>query len=288
VHWKENRGKRAGMAAGFNLSKGEIVMQLDSDSYLAPEGFRNVIRPFINPKIGGVSVHTDPQNADKNWLTKMQSAYYFMSFRILKAAESSYGAVFCLSGCASAYRKEVVMPILDKWLNEKFLGLPVTWGDDRGLTNWVLKLGYRSIYTDECLAYTIVPENFKGFLKQQIRWKKGWFVNSIFASKFIFKKDPFVALTYFFPLMFVTLTTPFVAARAIFYVPLAKNPAALLIYFSGVLLIAALIVIYYHYLSPDNKYWPYLFIWASINMVFLSMLLLYALPTIQDRKWGTR
>lgn len=288
VHWKKNKGKRAGMLEGFRRAKGEIVVQLDSDSYIEPSGFRNVVKPFVNPKIGGVSFHTDPQNADENILTKMQCAYYFMSFRILKAAESSYGVVFCLSGCASAYRKDVVLPILDEWVKEKFLGLPVTWGDDRALTNWVLKLGYHTIYSDESKAFTVVPNNFKGFLKQQIRWKKGWFVNSIFASKFILKKEPFVALTYFFPLILVTLITPFIALRSLVYMPLMHNPFMLLPYLLGVLLVAALIVVYYHYLSPENKYWKYLFVWAIINMVFLSFLLYYALPTIQNRKWGTR
>ena len=84
---------------------------------------------------------------------------------------------------------------MNKWLKEKFLGLPVTWGDDRALTNWALRLDYFTIFSDDVEAYTVVPNNFKQFLKQQIRWKKGWFVNSVFATRFIMKKDPFVDLS---------------------------------------------------------------------------------------------
>lgn len=287
VNWKVNRGKRYGMAEGFRMAKGEIIVQLDSDSYIEPKTFRNLIKPFQNPEIGAVCAHADPENADENLLTKMQAAYYFISFRILKAAESTFFAVFCCSGCSSAYRKSIILPILDEWLNERFLGLPVTWGDDRALTNQVLKLGSKTIYTDEVQAYTICPNNLKTFLKQQVRWKKGWFVNSMFASRFVYKKQPFVAATYFFPLIFVTLATPFMATRALIYNPIFRDVTPLF-YIVGVFLVACITVLYYRSVARDNKYWPYVFIWSAINMIILSFILFYALATIQNRKWGTR
>ena len=288
VNWEHNRGKRHGMAEGFWRARGEIGIQIDSDSFIDPQTVRAMITPFQNPSIGALSAHTDPMNPDVNILTKMQTAYYFMSFRILKAAESTFYTVFCCSGCASAYRKEAVLPFLDAWLEERFLGLPVTWGDDRAITNRVIKAGYGTLYTDEVRAYTIVPSTLKQFIKQQIRWKKGLFVNSVFASKFIIKREPFVAFTYFFPLLLVTILTPFMAIRAFVYTPLTKGFSASAYYMLGVLFITLLIMTVYRFLSPENKYWPYLFLWALINMFLLSCLLLFALATIQDRKWGTR
>lgn len=288
IDWKENQGKRHGMAAGFRAARGEIVVQLDSDSHIEPGTFYAFIEPFQNPEIGAISAHTDPLNADENLLTKMQAAYYFMSFRILKAAESTFHIVFCCSGCASAYRRDIILPILDEWLNETFLGLPITWGDDRAITNHVIKQGYRTLYTDDVQAYTIVPNHFRQFLKQQIRWKKGWFVNSILASKFIIKRDPFVAFTYFFPLVIVTFLTPFMAARAFFYTPIVKGSGATMYYIIGVLCITLLIMTTYRFLARDNHYWPYLFFWSAINMVILSYLLFFAIANIQDRGWNTR
>ncbi len=288
VHWDANRGKRHGMAEGFRRAKGEIVIQLDSDSYIVPSDIRAFVQPFRHPDIGAVCAHADPENADTNWLTKMQAAYYFMSFRILKAAESAYGIVFCCSGCSSAYRRDIVLPVLDTWLNEMFLGRPVTWGDDRALTNWILRKGYKTIYTDRARAFTIVPTELKQFLKQQVRWKKGWFVNSLSASTFIARNAPFVAYTYFFPLIIVTLLTPFMAFRALVYRPLTGNGDTIWFYALGVFLVASLFVVYYRMVNRNNPYWKYLFVWASINMFVLSFLLFYALATIQNRKWGTR
>jgi hyaluronan synthase len=288
VDWSRNRGKRHGMAEGFRRATGEIVIQLDSDSRVEPADVPHLIAPFKNPNIGAVSFHTDPANADKNWLTKMQAAYYFLSFRILKSAESTFRMVFCCSGCCSAYRRSTVVPILNNWLTEKFLGLPVTWGDDRSLTNRVLKQGYETLYSDRARAYTIVPDTFKTFLKQQIRWKKGWFVNSLFASRFVIKRDPFVALTYFFPLMIVTILTPFMAARAFIYTPLTQGMSSTVYYMLGVFAIALVFYFAYRYFARDNRYAGYVFLWAILNMLILSYMLVIALATIQNRGWGTR
>ncbi len=245
------------------------------------------MKPFKDPEIGAVCAHADPENAEQNLLTRMQAAYYFVSFRILKAAESTFLTVFCCSGCSSAYRRSIIVPILDSWSKETFLGAPVTWGDDRSLTNRVLKMGYRTMYTDKAQAYTICPDTLRKFMKQQVRWKKGWFVNSIFASRFLLREDPFVALTYFFPLIFLTLLTPVMATKALIINPFFYHlfPGY---YVLGIFLVSALITLYYRYVARDNKYWPYVFVWSGINMVLLSFILFYALARLKDRKWGTR
>ena len=288
IHWKKNRGKRHGMMTGFNLSKGEIIIQLDSDSYIYPSSIRALIEPFKNPSIGAVCAHADPENADQNFITKMQAAYYFMSFRILKAAESSYGVVFCCSGCSSAYRRSAVIPILKYWISEKFLGSPVTWGDDRSLTSWVIKCGHKTIYTDKAKAVTIVPATFRQLIKQQIRWKKSWIINSIFTAKFIFKKEPFVALIYYYPLVLVSILTPFMAIRALLYLPFKAGLESTAFYFLGVILITSLLTIMCRYVAKENKYWQYLFAWAGVNIFVISFLFFYAAATIQNRSWGTR
>jgi hyaluronan synthase len=287
VNWDVNRGKRHGMAEGFRRATGEVIIQLDSDSYIEPYSLRELVRPFQNSAIGAVCAHADPANANHNFLTRMQAAYYFMSFRILKSAESTFLTVFCCSGCSSAYRKEVVLPILDVWLNERFLGRPVTWGDDRALTNWVLRRGFRTIYTDRAQAYTICPQSLRQLLKQQIRWKKGWFVNSVFFVPFVLRRHPFVAFTYFIPLIFLTLATPFMAAKALVYQPLVEGVTPVY-YVLGVFMIALLMTLYYRHVRRGNAYWTYMFVWSAINMVVLSFILFYALFTIQNRKWGTR
>ncbi|MDO8572396.1 MAG: glycosyltransferase [bacterium] len=287
VNWKINKGKRYGMAEGFRISKGEIIIQLDSDSYIEPKTFRNLIKPFQNLEIAAVCAHADPTNANKNFITKMQAAYYFMSFRILKAAESVFMSVFCCSGCSSAYRKSVVLPILDEWLNEMFLGKPVTWGDDRALTSWILKLGHKVIYTDKVKAFTIVPDNVRQLFKQQLRWKKSWIINGIFTSRFIYKQHLFMALFYFFPLLLISFLTPFMVFRAMIYSPIAKGTLPIY-YILGSMMVTTIIVIFYRLYAPKNKHWLYLYAWSFLNIIIFSYIIIYAAIRIQDRGWGTR
>jgi len=287
VHWEKNRGKRQGMAEGFRRARGEIVVQLDSDSYVVPSTFRELIRPFVYPEIAGVCAHADPANADENVITRMQAAYYFASFRILKAAESTYFTVFCLSGCASAYRKSAVLPVIDNWLNEKFLGLPATWGDDRALSSWVIKDGHKTIYNEKALCRTICPNTVRSLFKQQLRWKKSWIVNACLTSRFIWKVQPFVSFFYYFPLIIVSLLTPIMAFRSIVWAP-AVHRIFPWYQLAGVLLITAIIVAYYRFVGRKNPYWPYLFLWSTLNMVALALVMFWAVVKIQDRGWGTR
>lgn len=287
VNWKINKGKREGMAEGFRRAKGEIVIQLDSDSYIEPATFKNLINPFVNPEISAVCAHADPENADENLLTRMQASYYFMSFRIMKAAESTFFTVFCCSGCSSAYRRDAVMPILDKWLNEMFLGSRVTYGDDRALTSRLLKAEHKTIYTDKVQAYTIVPSTRKQLFRQQLRWKKSWIINAFFVSSYIFKREPFVAVFYFFPLIFISILTPFVGFWGLILSPLIywKTPVY---YFIGLFLITSIFIIYYRAIKKENKYWKYLYLWQLLNTFFFSYIIIYAAFKIKDRGWGTR
>ena len=77
------------------------------------------------------------------------------------------------------------------------------------------------------------------------------------------------------------------ATRALIYNPIFKGIAPWY-YIEGVFLVAFVMTCYYRYASRENKYWPYMFVWSGINMVFLSFILFYSLATIQNRKWGTR
>ncbi|HRH31198.1 MAG TPA: glycosyltransferase [Candidatus Paceibacterota bacterium] len=287
IDWKVNQGKRHAMAEGFKIAKGEIIVQLDSDSYIDPKTFYNLIAPFKNPEIGAVCAHADPENADENMITRMQAAYYYMSFRIMKAAESTFYTVFCASGCSSAYRKDVVLPIMDAWLNEQFMGTRVTYGDDRSLTNWILKLGYKSVYTDYVQAYTIVPNNMKQLLTQQLRWKKSWIINAFFTSKFIFKKDPLIGIFYFVPLIFISFITPIIAFSGVILFPIVYATLPYY-YILGTFLVTTLFILYYIYTAPKNKYWAHLYIWQLLNTVLFSYMMFYAIYKIKDRGWGTR
>ena len=179
------------------------------------------------------------------------------------------------------------MPLIDEFANEKFLGTNVSFGDDRSLTNLILKQGKKTIYASNVQAYTIVPETLRQLIKQQLRWKKSWFINTSKAGRYVWKLDPFMAATYFYPLALITIVTPFMAIYGLLYYPLAHLHLPVW-FLGGTLLVTCLFMIMSALLSRDNRHWYYLVLWSLLNTFVLSMMLPYALLTIRNNKWGTR
>lgn len=286
INFKKNKGKRRGMYVGFKKATGDIIFQIDSDSYPEKDALKKIVLPFVDRRVGATVGHTDPSNKDVNLMTKLQTAYYFMAFRALKATESIFDMVFCCSGCFSAYRKEYVLPVLDTWLDEKFMGKEIIFGDDRALTNAIIRQGYKTIYVADARAYTVVPERFKQFLKQQVRWKKGWFINSVRIAPAIIKKDKFVAFTYFIPLIILSFLTPFIAFKALIINPLFLGISPLY-YIIGIMLVSLLLCAHY-YIYSKEKYGKYMIIWSILNMTVFSYILIYALYDLKNMAWGTR
>ncbi|MDZ4197940.1 MAG: glycosyltransferase family 2 protein, partial [Kiritimatiellia bacterium] len=150
IDFEQNRGLMYGMAAATLLAHGDILVYVDSDTFLMPGALSKLVQGFIDPTVGGIAGHTDVENADVNVLTKMQDVRYFFSYKVMKAAESVFGMVSCLPGCFSPYRRACVLHVLDDWMNERILGKMGDFADDRSLTNFVLK-DYRVLYDDEAL-----------------------------------------------------------------------------------------------------------------------------------------
>src|SRR3989344_5913545 len=98
VDWKVNRGKRHGMAECVKQSKNDIIIFIDSDSFVEPNTAKELVKYFTDKKVGAVAGHAFVANAEENALTKMQAVRYYVAFKAYKAAEALYGSVTCCSG----------------------------------------------------------------------------------------------------------------------------------------------------------------------------------------------
>ena len=213
-----NMGKRDAMAVGARLAKHELLVFVDSDSFLDPFAVRNIVQPFKDKEMGGVSGRTDVANTYTNTLTKMQSVRYYIAFRIMKAAEGVFDAATCLSGPLSCYRKDLVLKYSPQWLNQRFLGQKATFGDDRSMTNFILRHN-RTTYQDSAICMTIVPNTYKMFLRQQMRWKRSWLRESIIGAGYMWKKEPFMSLGFYMGLV-VPIAAPIIVLYNLVYVPI--------------------------------------------------------------------
>lgn len=280
----ENAGKRAALVKGVEMAKHDLVVFVDSDSFLDPTAIRHLVQPFQDPKMGGVAGRTDVENKYTNNMTKLQTVRYYIAFRIMKAAESWFDSVTCLSGPLSCYRKELIVQHADAWLNQKFLGRPATFGDDRSMTNFILKT-HRTGYQDSAICSTIVPSQMKVFLKQQMRWKRSWLRESLRAGSFIWRKEPFMALFFYIGLI-VPIAAPVVVAYNLIYVPIVHGifPGTFLM---GLLLMALLMSLA-HLLFRKSRLWVFGFVFC----LFYEFVLLWQMPvawfTFWKSTWGTR
>ena len=173
INLERNRGKRGAMHAGFLASHGEIVISIDSDSIILPDTLRRMVSPFVRyPEVGGVAGNVKVLNWDGGLIPKMLDVNFVFSFDLIRAAQSAVRAVFCSPGALTACRRAVVMPRIDEWVNQQFLGRPANIGEDRALTNLILKSGYAVVFQRSAIVLTRVPETYYGLSRMLIRWAR--------------------------------------------------------------------------------------------------------------------
>lgn len=279
-----NGGKRAALVKGVEMAKHDLVVFVDSDSFLDPTAIKHLVQPFQDPKMGGVAGRTDVENKYTNSITKLQTVRYYVAFRIMKAAESWFDSVTCLSGPLSCYRKELILQHADAWLKQKFLGQPATFGDDRSMTNFILRT-HRTGYQDSAICSTIVPSKMSVFLKQQMRWKRSWLRESLRACTFIWRKEPFMMLFFLIGLI-VPIAAPVIVLYNLLYVPIMYGvfPGTFLM---GLLMMALLMSLA-HLFFRKSRLWIFGFVFC----VFYEFVLLWQMPvawvTFWKSTWGTR
>jgi hyaluronan synthase len=284
VGFDSNQGKRMALAAGVNLANGEIVVFVDSDSFLDSQAIRHLVDGFADPQVGAVCGTCEVENKWSNLLCKMQSVRYFLSFRVMKAAESFFAAVTCLSGPLSAYRHDVLMQHLQSWLQQSYCGVTATFGDDRSLTTSLLRQ-YRVIYDSRAVTTTIVPEHCRQFMRQQLRWKRSWFRESIRAAGFMWRKPPFAAISFYLGII-LPILGPAIVTRAIIYVPLFHSGSPLM-YLSGVFLMSMMMSLSYLFFKRSNL-WIYGVLFCFFYMFVIIWQLPWAMATYMASSWSTR
>jgi N-acetylglucosaminyltransferase len=168
----QHSGKRSALGVGITAARNELLILADSDTRWNPGLLDAVQMPFFDPTVGAVSTR---QNVYKRWSSVWRVvADWIIDLRYYDyvPAMGRAGAVVCVSGRTAAYRRSVVMPVLEHLEHEFFLGRRCIAGDDGRLTWLVLASGYKTVFQSTAQAMSMFPTGFRAFVKQRVRWSR--------------------------------------------------------------------------------------------------------------------
>lgn len=288
----ENKGKRHALYRGFQLGKGEVFVTVDSDSIVAKDTLRNLVSPFVvNDKCGAVAGNIRVLNNEKKaLLPKMLDVSFVLSFEFVRSAESSLESVLCTPGALAAYRSEAVFKVLPEWINQTFMGQPSDIGEDRAMTNMILKQGYHVLFQRNAYAYTNVPEKYKGLYKMFIRWGRSNVRENLAMSTYVFTNfregsKTGTRILFFNQVLKLVMSYPFVLLMLFFVVthPVLFISSTLL----SILIWSSFPVLFYaKRYKLSESLWAYSY---SILYTFgLFWITPYAIATASRRGWLTR
>jgi hyaluronan synthase len=184
-----NMGKRAALHRGFTEGTGDVFVTIDSDSIIEPDTLRNLVSPFVaNEACGAVAGNVRVLNTDQAIIPRMLSVSFAYSFGVIRAAQSMMGSVLCTPGALAAYRRDAVLVCLDDWMNQTFLGVKSDIGEDRAMTNLILKQGRHVLFQSNAVVHTKIPESYRALRKMYTRWERSNVRENIAMSGFAFTK----------------------------------------------------------------------------------------------------
>ncbi|WP_299387292.1 glycosyltransferase family 2 protein [uncultured Lacinutrix sp.] len=287
----ENQGKRQALYRGFNLATGDIYITVDSDSIVTEDTIRNLVSPFIeNEQCGAVAGNIRVLNNKKEMLPKMLDVSFVLSFEFVRSAESNLNSVLCTPGALAAYKSTAVHKCLPEWINQTFMGKPSDIGEDRALTNMILKQGKHVLFQKNAIAYTNVPEQYIGLYKMFIRWGRSNVRESLEMAKYVFtnfrdKGKSGTRILFISQFLKILMSYPLLIAMLFF---VSVHP----LLFIGSTSVSILIISTFSVIFFSTKYKTTQGIWAYSYSILYTFALFwitpYAIATASKRGWLTR
>ena len=290
IRQPQNGGKREALRTAFERTDAELVVTVDSDSKLHPNALRAIVSPMVaDPEIAAVAGRVLVLNREDNLITRLLSARFYLTFDLARAAQSRFGAVLCTPGALSAYRMDAVRRVLDRWSIQTFMGQPCTIAEDRALTTWLLRDGYRSVYQRTAVVETLMPTTLGRMARMLIRWERGNIREDLVMLPLLGtrwrKRDRLwptmeilIELVQY-PIAWIGLTL--IVARLI------AQPSAL-ITVAGLVVLSAVVQTLYCLRSERTSDFFYGIAYAMFAFIGLQWVFPYSLLTVRDGRWLTR
>lgn len=287
---EHNGGKRHAQGHAFLRTTCDVVVTVDSDTVLAADAVAEGLKPFADPTVHAVAANVRALNHRKNILTRLIDMRYANAFLMDRAAYSVVGSVVCCCGSLSFFRTATVQRHAKDFLSQRFLGVAVQYGDDRRLTQYALTHG-RVVFQDTSVGYTLVPENLGHYRRQQLRWNKSFFRESLWAIKrFGVRRWPF-----WISLVELAVWLIFTASliRTFYLRPAMTSTLVPWPYVAYAIVLAYARNVRYFGRPGDSRQvqlstFALAPLYTVLHVVLLTPLRVWALLTLRKTGWGTR
>ncbi|MFL5827965.1 MAG: glycosyltransferase [Thermoleophilaceae bacterium] len=289
----ERSGKRSAIAAGLEASdpSTDVVVVLDSDTVWEAGALRELLKPFEDPRVGGVTPRQAIFDVGRSPVRRLADWIEDIRYHLTVPAQSVFGQVGCLAGRTIAYRRAAFEPAVDRMARQHLFGIPLQVGDDRVLTNELLRNGWRTVYQSTALVHTDAPSGWRGFWRQQLRWGRSSQRETLLSLPWLWRRP--VAFVSFI----TDIATPF-ALYAIMAVAVAHAirgdnaalalpviPAVALAYTGMLVSIGVRQVPHLRRVPSDVRRLPVFVLQLTFVMVPLRIV---AFATMMHQGWGTR
>jgi hyaluronan synthase/N-acetylglucosaminyltransferase len=282
---ERNVGKRHAQDLAFRVALGELVVTIDSDTEIAPDGITVIVGVFRDAKVGAVTADVGVANAETNLLTRLIGLRYWVAFNQERAAQGFFNSVLCCSGPFSVYRRSALEAVWSRYTSQTFRGVACTYGDDRHLTNLVLGEGYHALFEPRARALTNAPTGLPEYLSQQLRWNKSFYRELLWTFPFLPARSRYMTFEVFVHLLLPLLLTLAVVSAVTFSI--LVSPRYFLHYAIAIAVMAVVRTAYGIFRLRDPRFLLFV-LYGFLHAALLIPVRVRALSTLTDNRWGTR
>ncbi len=164
-------GKRHALYDGIEAAQYPIIALVDSDTFWPKGTKEQILAPFSDPKVGGVSARQnvyEPKSITGRIFDMSLDVRYLNEYRFLSAMGHK---LVCLSGRTAVYRASALNEVKNQLIEEKFGGVPTVSGDDKTLTLNVQN-HWNTAHQEAAQVFTPAFNNYLKYSQQRLRWAR--------------------------------------------------------------------------------------------------------------------
>ena len=160
---KTHGGYPSTMNVGIENAKGEIVLNVDSDTYISEDWLNKVIKEFNDSKVGVVGGFISRAPTSSFWAKLVG---YDSEYRQHQAIQKSNYMDHITTSC-TAFRRKLFDDI--GFFDESF-----RLGSDEDLTHRAFKAGWKLVVKKNAICYHDFKGSFRSYVKQH-HFREGWY-----------------------------------------------------------------------------------------------------------------